>query len=92
MCIGSTKSTGSYDFLNPEVIIKSGLVAMGVAAGGIVTSIALKALGYSSAALMIPRTIAIVAGTIGVGMIGMGVVVVGIFASMMVSTFFRSHG
>lgn len=88
MCIEFAKGNGAYDFLwtAPINLIGNGLVLSGVAAGAaIVSSVALKALGYSGPALAITKTLSMIAGTIGIGMAVLGaasfIIITGIFVS-----------
>lgn len=86
MCIEFVKSEGRFDcFSTPVNLIGNGLVLTGATIGlGLISAAALKALGYSAAALAVTKTLTIIGATIGIGMVGVGVVGIVALAVFMV--------
>jgi hypothetical protein len=72
MCIQFAKSQGNYDFCSPLInMVGNGLVLAGVGAGSaLIVAVALKALGYSSAAIAIGTALPLIAGTAGLAIAG----------------------
>lgn len=82
MCIQFARKQGDYDFCSPLInIVGNGLVLAGVGAGSaLIVSLALKALGYSSAAIKLGTALPILAGTVGLAAAAISAFALGVIA------------